>query len=165
MNTIKNLKRNPLVAGISNLWYLPMSEVTLTPFGNAPSVKTRDLVCRSVPQQLALEYMTGVYSFEEIFSADGTAYQHSIAGEHIGLDWNKEDEIRKLRGKFLVIFKTGNDAYRFLLNARFSIKGTTNESESAKPHYQVSVSAKSSMHAWEYAGNVTEYSDGTIVLS
>lgn len=165
MNTTKNLKRDPLVAGITHLWYLPMSEVTVAPAANSVSVRTRELACRSLPQPLALEYMSGTYSFEEIFSADGTAYQHSITGEHIGLDWNKDDEIRKLRGKFLVIFKTATDSYRFLVNARFSVKGTTNETESAKPHYQISVSAKSVIHAYEYSGNITQSADGTLVLS
>jgi hypothetical protein len=166
MSDFKDKSRPFVAAGISDVWYLPMSSVTLQPTGAEDSQTTKDLQTSSVLIPMMIEAVRASYVEEPQLGENGLGLRLGVEWENIVLTAEKDDALNKMmRKRYLIFFRDNHGQYRFILNARVLGKVSTGAFINGKPAYNFTVAAGATKGAYYYSGTVRLDSGGYAALS
>lgn len=166
MSGLADKKRWLAVAGISKLWYLPMSKVTLKPSGVEIDIGTSEIATSSSLYILNIESSGANYYQKPVLDKVGLRYDLSIEAENIVLDADKDNELNKLmREPLLIFFKDNHNRFRFIVNARLLSEENTGSFIGGKPHYSILIKASAGIGAYYCTKTISIDSSGFLILS
>lgn len=166
MNDFQDKRRPFVAAGISDVWYLPMSKVTLQPTGAMDSQTTTDLQTSSVLYPMVIEATKATYLEEPQLGENGLSLRLGVEWENIVISAEKDDALNKMmRKRYLIFFRDNHGQYRFILAARILGKVSTGAFINGKPAYNFTIAAGATKGAYYYSGTVRLDGNGYAVLS
>lgn len=153
-----------VVAGVNQLWWLPMTKVSVLPTMRLGVSDSNELRTSEVLRPIKIEGRTAEYSHKPERTEQGMLYSMALDCENLILDKEKDSELMAMMvPRLLIFFKDNHGNYRYILNARLTTDVGTGQ-QNGKPGYLFHVSRMDVVPAVYFTGNVSVETNGTVVL-